>query len=195
MRYSRDHNDAIRKRIVEIASFRFRRDGINAVGVAPLMQEAGLTHGTFYTHFKSKDDLVASTVAELNRERLHAISDTLQQPGGFEAFLRSYLSEGHRDTFAAGCLNASIVGEIARESEKVRAVYTEGTSELVDVLATHLERFPAPQRRPAAIALLAMMCGGIQSARAVSDAASSKEVLDSTFVMAAMFALGTEAER
>ncbi|MEC3909168.1 TetR/AcrR family transcriptional regulator [Sphingobium sp. CR2-8] len=195
LRYSPEHNETIRKRIVDIASLRFRRDGINAVGLAPLMQEAGLTHGTFYTHFKSKDDLVSATIAELNRERLHAISDTLKKPDGFEAFLRAYLSEGHRDTFAAGCLNASIVGEIARESDKVRAIYTEGTSALVDVLAACLERFSAAQRRPAAIALLAMICGGIQSARAVSDAASSKEILDSTFSMAMMFALGTEAAR
>lgn len=195
MRYSRDHNDAVRKRIMDVASFRFRKDGINAVGLAPLMQEAGLTHGTFYTHFKSKDDLVAATLAELNRERLQTIGNTLDQSDGLETFLRSFLSEQHRDAFAAGCLNASIVGEIARESDKVRTVYTEGTSDLVDLLAARLERFAPDRRRPAAIALLAMMCGGIQSARAVCDPASSEEILDSTFAMAMMFVSGVEAVR
>ncbi|MEJ7927507.1 TetR/AcrR family transcriptional regulator [Sphingobium sp. AN641] len=195
VRYSPEHNEAIRKKIVEVASFRFRKDGIGAVGLAPLMKEAGLTHGTFYTHFKSKDDLVAATVAELNRERLEAIGATLERPNGVETFLRSFLSEGHRDNFSAGCLNASIVGEIARESEVVRAVYTQGTSDLVDMLALRLERFETDERRQAAIALLAMMTGGIQSARAVSDPTSSAEILDSTFAMAMLFALGEEAVR
>lgn len=195
VRYSRDHNEAIRKRIVDVASFRFRKDGISAVGLAPLMKEAGLTHGTFYTHFKSKDDLVAATIAELNRERFEKIGERLTQPDGVEAWLRSFLSESHRDTFSAGCLNASIVGEIARESDAVRAVYTQGTSELVDLLATKLERFEPDKRRQAAIALLAMMSGGIQSARAVSDPISSSEILDSTFAMAMLFALGKEAMR
>lgn len=195
VRYSSDHNEAIRKRIVQVASFRFRKDGISAVGLAPLMKEAGLTHGTFYTHFKSKDDLVAATIAELNQERLQKIGETLAQADGIETFLRSFLSEGHRDAFSAGCLNASIVGEIARESDNVRVVYTEGTSDLVDLLATRLERFEIDKRRQAAIALLAMLTGGIQSARAVSNAASSSEILDSTFAMAMWFGLGKEAVR
>ncbi len=195
MRYSPEHNEEIRKRILQIASFRFRKDGINSVGVAPLMQEAGLTHGTFYTHFKSKDDLVAATVAELNRERVETIGTTLAQPNGLETFLRSFLSESHRDTFSAGCLNASIVGEIARESDKVRSAYTEGTADLIEALAVRLERFAPDQRRSAAIALLSMICGSIQSARAVCDPTFSKEILDGSFKMAMLFALGRDATR
>lgn len=195
MRYSRDHNEATRKRILEVASFRFRKDGIHAVGLAPLMKEAGLTHGTFYTHFESKDDLIVSTLTELNRDRLHIISDILSQNDGLETFLRLFLSEAHRDAFTTGCLNASIVGEIARESAMVRMVYTEGLSETVDILAPHMTKFGSDRQRHAATALLAMVCGAIQSARAVSDAVSSKEILDSIFSMAMLFATGVNAER
>lgn len=184
MRYGKEHNDAVRSRIIRTASLRFRKDGIGAVGLAPLMREAGLTHGTFYTHFGSKEDLVADTVAELNRERLASISATLEQPDGLHIFIRSFLSESHRDTFSAGCLNASIMGELARESDRVRCIYSDGTFELIDLLASHLDRCPKEGRRAAAIALFSMICGGIQSARVVPDPVLSKEILDSTATMA-----------
>ena len=68
-RYGKDHKQATRRRIIEAAGRRLKRDGIDGSGVATLMADAGLTNGAFYAHFDSKEDLVASTVADQLREQ------------------------------------------------------------------------------------------------------------------------------
>jgi TetR/AcrR family transcriptional regulator, transcriptional repressor for nem operon len=68
-RYGKDHKQATRRRIVAAAGRRLKRDGIDGSGVATLMADAGLTNGAFYAHFDSKEDLVASTVADQLREQ------------------------------------------------------------------------------------------------------------------------------
>ena len=64
MRYGKEHKQATRQRIIEAAGRRFKRDGIDGSGISTLMTDAGLTNGAFYTHFTSKDDLVATAVAD-----------------------------------------------------------------------------------------------------------------------------------
>ena len=97
MRYSREHKQAMRQRIIEAAGRRFKTDGIDGSGIAALMADAGLTNGAFYAHFDSKDDLVATTVAP----QLHAQCESVGvlPPGraGVEHILREYLSVRHRD--------------------------------------------------------------------------------------------------
>ena len=94
-RYGKEHKQATRQRIVETAGRRFKQDGIDGSGIATLMKDAGLTNGAFYAHFASKDDLVATTVAEQLREQRETY---WQRPGaGLEQFVREYLSVRHRD--------------------------------------------------------------------------------------------------
>ena len=69
-RYGKEHKEATRRRIVEAAGRRFKRDGIDGSGIATLMADAGLTNGAFYAHFASKDDLVTTIVSEQLREQL-----------------------------------------------------------------------------------------------------------------------------
>ena len=74
-RYGKEHKEATRRRIVEAAGRRFKRDGIDGSGIATLMADAGLTNGAFYAHFDSKDDLVATTVADQLREQRESYWD------------------------------------------------------------------------------------------------------------------------
>src|SRR5687768_10451770 len=99
MRYSKDHKQATRQRILEAAGRRFKEDGIDGAGVATVMSEAGLTNGAFYAHFASKEDLVANVLADQLRTQRQSFDAQPPARGGLEAFIRSYLSAQHRDQF------------------------------------------------------------------------------------------------
>src|SRR3954465_4802854 len=109
MRYSQDHKQATRRRILDAAGRRFKQDGIDGSGISTLMSDAGLTNGAFYAHFESKDDLVANVVADQLRTQVKRY-DTLR-PGreGLEDFLREYLSPEHRDHPGDGCPSAALL--------------------------------------------------------------------------------------
>src|SRR5207248_4477474 len=102
-RYGKEHKQATRRRIIDVAGRRLKRDGIDGSGIAPLMADAGLTIGGFYAHFESKEDLVANAVAEQLREQRERFS--AQPPGraGLEQTVRAYLSVEHRDNPQGGC--------------------------------------------------------------------------------------------
>src|SRR4051794_7235346 len=102
MRYSKDHKQLTRQRIVEAAGRRFKQDGIDGTGVAAVMSEAGLTNGAFYGHFSSKEDLVANVLADELRTQRQSFDAEPSNRVGLEAFIRSYLSPEHRDQFADG---------------------------------------------------------------------------------------------
>src|SRR5476649_2238364 len=113
MRYAKGHKEATRKQIARIASGRFRRDGIEAVGVAGLMAGAGLTHGGFYSHFSSKEELVCAA----NSDALHASRAELAKAGardGLAGIVRAYMKPAHRDRPERGCAFAALTSEIAR---------------------------------------------------------------------------------
>src|SRR2546421_4107902 len=97
VRYSKEHKEATRQRIIETAGRRFKRDGIDGSGVATLMADAGLTNGAFYAHFASKDDLVASVVAAQLRAQCESFARLAPGRAGIERLVRTYLSADHRD--------------------------------------------------------------------------------------------------
>src|SRR5437899_12364665 len=97
MRYTKDHKQATRQRILEVAGRRFKRDGIDGAGVATLMSDAALTNGAFYAHFESKEDLVANVLAEQLRAQRQSFDAQPSDRAGLEAFIRSYLAPEHRD--------------------------------------------------------------------------------------------------
>ena len=107
---------ASHERIVKAASRRIRRDGIDNVGVAELMKQAGLTHGGFYRHFESRDDLVAEAIAEAlaqGSQRVQA-SAKLGGPSALAAIVDGYLSRLHRDKPETGCAVAALPTDVAR---------------------------------------------------------------------------------
>jgi TetR/AcrR family transcriptional repressor of nem operon len=173
MRFEKGHKAATRQRIVETAAERFRKDGIEAVGIAGLMADAGLTHGGFYAHFESKEALV--------REALQAAAAgsqaRLERACGLEAYIRSYLRRSHRDTPERGCIVATLGAELARHAPETRAAFSEQIERL---LARIAELLPASveSRREAAIGIFGVMSGTLQLARAVVGEARSDEILE-----------------
>src|SRR3982751_3868690 len=107
MRYSKDHKQVTRQRIVEAAGRRFKQHGIDGSGVATVMSDAGLTNGAFYAHFRSKEDLVANVLADQLRAQRQSFDAQPSDRAGLEAFIRSYLSAEHRDQCADGCPSAA----------------------------------------------------------------------------------------
>src|SRR5437764_6198182 len=113
-RYGKDHKEETRRRIVEAAGRRFKRDGIDGSGIATLMADAGLTNGAFYAHFESKDDLVATVVADQLHTQAEAYEALSPGRAGLEEFVRDYLSLRHRDHRDTGCPSAALLDEIGR---------------------------------------------------------------------------------
>src|SRR5947208_4640793 len=139
MRYSQNHKQATRRRIIEAAGRRLKQDGIDGSGVATLMADAGLTNGAFYAHFESKEDLVANVLADQLRAQRDSFDDQPSDRAGLEAFVRSYLSPEHRDQLADGCPSAALLDEIARRPPDTRDVFTDQLMGVVDDIASRLD--------------------------------------------------------
>jgi AcrR family transcriptional regulator len=179
MRYEKGHKDGTRRRIVEVAARRFRRDGVEAVGVAGLMADAGLTHGGFYSHFASKEDLVRAVVAEAFDATNASLARAARAgPDGLEAIVRAYLDPRHRDRPDRGCAAAALVAEIARHPDSTRAVFADKVAALLGLIAAQLPAGDAAAREARATAIFATMMGSLQLARAATDPARSQRILD-----------------
>jgi TetR/AcrR family transcriptional repressor of nem operon len=172
-RYGKEHKQATRRRIIEAAGRRLKRDGIDGSGVAALMADAGLTNGAFYAHFDSKEDLVASTVAEQLREQRDAFSG---QP--LEEIVRAYLSVPHRDDIGAGCPSAALLDEIVRSSDAVKRAYTDGLLAIIDDAAARLVPDDPQSARLQTLGFFALMVGTLQVSRALADQRLADEVLE-----------------
>jgi TetR/AcrR family transcriptional regulator, transcriptional repressor for nem operon len=170
MRKSREEAAASRERIVKAAACEFRENGIVATGLADLMKAAGMTHGGFYKHFESKDQLIAEAVAD-------AVEDTIGRMDvepTINAAVAAYLSTHHRDNPASGCPFSTIGSELARSNKKARAAATAGFVRLVDILAGKARTADARRR---ALVAAATMIGAVTMSRVVSDPKLSVEIL------------------
>jgi TetR/AcrR family transcriptional regulator, transcriptional repressor for nem operon len=180
MRYDKGHKDVTRKRIVDVASKRFRKEGVEAVGLAGLMADAGLTHGGFYAYFKSKEDLVREAVSDAFGQTNAAFQSALREnEDGFAIIMRGYLKSEHRDHPELGCAAAALTAEIARHPEPTREAFTSRLNDLIDLVEAQLPVVSPDRRRKCATAVVALMVGSLQLARAETDAARSAEILES----------------
>jgi TetR/AcrR family transcriptional repressor of nem operon len=177
-RYGKDHKDATRRRIVEAAGERLKRDGIDGSGVATLMADAGLTNGAFYAHFASKDDLVATTVADQLSQQLERFRSTAPGRAGVEQLIREYLSVAHRDDVERGCPSAALLDELGRGSDATKNAYTEGVVALADEIARRLAPDDPQSARGQTLSLFALLIGTLQLSRALADRQLAAEVLD-----------------
>lgn len=177
-RYRKEHKTATRRRIVDAAGRRLKRDGIDGSGIATLMADAGLTNGAFYAHFASKDDLVATAVADQLREQLGYYRSRAPGREGVEQMVREYLSIEHRDNVEQGCPSAALLDEISRCSDATKQAYTEGILAIVDDVATRLAPGDPRSAHGTTLSLLAMLIGALQLSRALADRDLAEEVLD-----------------
>lgn len=180
MKVSREQVAENRERILEAATQRFRERGFEGIGVADLMKEAGLTHGGFYGHFASKEDLIAQACArasDRSRARWARLSERAPD-NPLAEIARVYLTPQHRDSPGAGCLIAALGPDVARQGPAVRDAVTAGVRAAMDFLTRIVPGRSRAAKRRKAIASYASMVGGMVLARAVNDRVFSKEILD-----------------
>ncbi len=173
MKVSREQMAENRRRILDVASRLFKDKGFEAVSVAEVMKAAGMTHGGFYGHFTSKDDLVAQTLA-------HALAADSYGDGEFSDFVRSYLAPRHRDNPGNGCPTAGLAAAIRHQTPPAKAAMTEGLRAQIARIEKALPVQDPVDGRRTAIGSWAAMVGAVILARAVDDPELSDEVLVQT---------------
>ena len=178
MRVTREQAAANRQKILDVAGTLFRKHGFDGIGVADIMKRAGLTHGGFYGHFPSKDDLVAQSCARvLGKEGwTERVAGTTDPSIG--AVVRGYLSPRHRDDPSHGCLLAAVGSDVVRQPRSVRRAFTEGLRSRLDTLQKLIPGRSAAARREHALATMAGLVGALMLSRAVDDPTLSDEILE-----------------
>jgi len=194
VRYGRERKQETRRRIIETAGRRFKTDGIDGSGIAALMADAGLTNGAFYAHFDSKDDLVASAVADQLREQCEALAVAAPGHAGVEQIVRAYLSAQHRDSPEHGCPSAALLDEIARCTDATRRAYTAGVLTVIDDVAARVAPHDPRSARVRAFSIYALMVGTLQLSRALVDQQLADVVLEQG-IQSALTLLGTDGRR
>ncbi len=179
MGYSKAQKEKTHKRIVSIASKRFREKGLAGFGIAELMKEAGLTVGGFYKHFDSRDELVAEALSDAfgvwQRQKEAAASNG--QSLSFEKLIDDYVSDAHRKNPGAGCAFSALAPEIARSDKRTRALTSDQVKADLELLAGLLPGRDKRAARSRAILTFSALVGAMSLARAVSDEALSREIL------------------
>jgi TetR/AcrR family transcriptional repressor of nem operon len=182
MGHSRAAKAKTHKRIVAIASKRFREEGLAGVGIAELMKEAGLTVGGFYKHFASRDALVAEAVGSAlgTWKRQMDAAAAGGPPVTYDSLVDDYLNEAHRDQPGTGCPIGALAGDIARSGKRTRALVTRQIRDSIELLATLIRNGGGKHRdaaRSQAVLAYCALVGSISVARAVSDQQLSRELL------------------
>lgn len=180
MRYDSEHKRRTRERVLEQAALAIRRRGPDGVGIASLMAHAGLTHGGFYAHFTSKDDLVAEAVSRMFDDRIEAIRRELEGVApeeGLARFIDRYLSVRHRDRRERGCPAATLAGDVARMPARARKPFDAGVRRMIALLADVLRTIGRPDPELLAASVVSEMVGGLALARGMTSAARSERFL------------------
>lgn len=170
MRYPAKETAAKHERIVKEASRLFRERGFENVSVGEVMKAAGLTHGAFYAHFGSKQELEKAAVAYgqgVSAERARSHGATKK---GRKAYANRYLTLRHRDNPGDGCTMAALGQDVARSTPEIKAAFERGLEEIL---------FAGGGDREEAIVQTAALLGGVVLARAVQNPKFSEEILAS----------------
>lgn len=179
-RTTRKEKERTHARVVETASRAFRADGVAGTSIPALMERVGLTHGTFYAHFDSKDALVAEAYARGLGETVDGLLERAEgaPPGQrLNAVIAHYLSAEHRDDPAGGCVLPALAGEVRREPAAVRHAFTTAIERYFDRLAQLLPDQDTRARRDHELILASGMAGAVLLARAVDDPELSDRIL------------------
>lgn len=180
MRYDNEHKQKTRAKVLQVAAKAIRADGPERVGVAAVMAEAGLTHGGFYAHFKSKDELVAAAIGQMFEESRARVVHETEGRGpaeGLLAYIDFYLSARHRDARGGGCPIAALASDLPRLSETARGQFAGGAQRLVDALGERLAQLGNSEPQAAARSMVAELVGALSLSRIEPDPAVSDAIL------------------
>ena len=181
MRYDAEHKQQTRERVLKAAARAIRAEGPHRMGVAGVMAKAGLTHGGFYAHFASKDDLVAAAIGHMFADGRAQVESATARLGPGEAlavYVDFYLSAAHRDTRTAGCPLPFLAADAPRLTERARARYARGVAGLTQMISERLAALGHPDPDVQASSMLAEMVGALSLARAVPDPEASDLILE-----------------
>lgn len=174
MRYSSDHKAQTHQRIIKEASVRFRRDGIGATGLQPLMKALNLTHGGFYAHFKSKDELVEKSLQTAATELDAHCKMLFSQERPLEAFIDSYLSEWHLSSPGEGCPLPTMSSELG-----LRGQHSKTTDAVLNARAQQIETALADGQGDAqGLVMMSTLVGALILARSVEDKALAMRIME-----------------
>ena len=183
MRYSAEHKRETRERIVRTASQHFRRRGQGGVGIADLMSGLKLTHGGFYKHFDSKEELLKEAIKGAFEEVENRFTEAVNKakPGNeLKTLIENYLSIEHCTNVGEGCPMAALASEIGRLPRAVRAEVDRAIKRRVKRTAPFLPGKTEKERERNCMALLSGMIGTVNVARALVDLEARKAVLDAS---------------
>lgn len=173
MRYDAEHKRRTRERLLDEAAKAVRAEGPHRVGVAEVMARAGLTHGGFYAHFASKDELVAEAVGRMFEEAgaqiLRALGEGEPPAQALRSYVDFYLSRAHRDARTSGCPLPFLSADASRLPEAARARFAQGAARLRETFAALLKQLGSPDPETMAASVLAEMVGAVALSRAEPD--------------------------
>jgi TetR/AcrR family transcriptional regulator, transcriptional repressor for nem operon len=164
--------DATHERIVSVAARAIRRSGYDGTGVADIMKEAGLTHGAFYSHFPSREAMLAEAAGRACAESATAVAEVVASvpPGkALASMLGAYLSREHVEHVDIGCPLAALGSETSRQAPEVRRVATRHIKEMIDLVARQSSDWGQSGAHERALVTVATMVGALLLARAVDE--------------------------
>ncbi|HZQ22795.1 MAG TPA: TetR/AcrR family transcriptional regulator [Terriglobales bacterium] len=180
MRYQPDHKVQTHRRIVESASRQFRAEGMNGPGVAKLMKASGLTHGGFYKHFASKDDLFAEAIEESAREigaKLTEWGKQVPRDEAWKEIVKKYLSIEHCEHPGMGCPMAALAPDIARTRATVRRKIRDSMDAYRKQLVEFMPGAGPGEKQKNFVLIFTAMVGALAVARTMSDREEKEKLL------------------
>ncbi|MDE1172100.1 MAG: TetR/AcrR family transcriptional regulator [Parvibaculaceae bacterium] len=181
MRYDPEHKERTRAKVLKEAARAIKANGPDQISVAGIMASAGLTHGGFYAHFKSRDDFIAETVAYVFDEANSVVGKVmgdLPPAPALAAYIDFYLSQRHRDSRAIGCPLAALSGDLSRLGPTARVSFTAGFNRLSTAIASKLKALGYEDPDALASSVLSELAGALMLSRATEDMTLSKKILD-----------------
>lgn len=178
MRYSIEHKQETRERILDAAARLFRREGYGGSGIGPLTKEAGVTNGAFYGHFKSKSEAFRAVVLSGMQQLKDAVAALKAEQGARwrRSFIAFYLGQRRTCDLDESCALVSLSPEVMRADDETRDEYEKVLASIIEEVSSGLPDLPGDDHDDRAIALLSLLAGGVTLARAVRDPAVSERI-------------------
>ena len=182
MRYRPEHKAEVHQKIVGDASRRVRSEGLNGAAVAVVMRDTGLTHGGFYKHFGSKDELLLESVGEAFRDIADKLAHAAEQSPpetAWKAIVKTYLSLDYCDHADHGCPMTALAPELARVDKKMRGQIFAELVKYKDRMVPFMPGRRAVDKERAFFSIFSTMIGAIDIARMLPEPAMREKVLAS----------------
>lgn len=178
MKVSREQAARNREAILEEAANMLRARGLEGTGVVDVMAAAGFSHGGFYGHFASKEDLLGQACRRIFQERAAVMNEALRnEPDPLKVVASEYLCRGHLENPQSGCPVPVLAGEVGRFPGPIRKAFSDGLKAVITGLASHLPGRSAKARRQKTLVALATLVGALSMARGTDDPELAEEIL------------------